>query len=604
MTTITLASPTPTGTTAPHDLLGVNLEAAGDTMEGLLSNRLRNPKFRPPAHPDTGIAPEWQPYKRNRTAGVHYVLHRGVYLSGLESQMIDVLSGATDQGILQTGIPIRKGETLVAKLWVCCQHYTTSLRIGIKPMPLPQGDIANAEIEIKVPYWKEYTVELPVDRDDDDAVFYISPTAKGIVWIDQVSLRAKEEGLLRDDTVAAFKSLQPASLRFPGGGAASEYHWRKGIGPRHLRGEEPDAGFRWHLNYDFGTDEYLELCQEMGIVPHISINCSTGTPEEAAEWAAYVAEWYRSRDLPLPKTVFQIGNEQNCDNELGHMTGEMYAQVVRDFAPGLRAAYPGCVLIALGSEIMHGNFGGGTPWRAPLLDQAAECFDALSLHSYATGWKEDEQERVDSMLSGMERRRKEVETLISDLEERGLSHTIAITEWNLWMNAAHHDGGFFEPYTPLHGLYFSGLLNHFIRTGGRVDRTCFYQILNPMGIFVVRGTQFERGLIADLFDLYHPALRGEILKRESESPALESGDPQLDELTLKSENGVYTFLANRSLTESLTLDIQGNYHLLASSGIESTEYGLSEGTVPAGGLVLPPLSIARVETGTDTFKAK
>ena len=89
---------------------------------------------------------------------------------------------------------------------------------------------------------------------------------------------------------------------------------------------------------------------------HITVNISTGTPEEAKEWAEYCAKWYENRGLDLPLMYWQIGNEHYGHWEIGNMTGEMYVDTLKEFVPGIRFGYPNASIIALGPKT--GNFNG------------------------------------------------------------------------------------------------------------------------------------------------------------------------------------------------------------------------------------------------------
>ena len=42
----------------------------------------------------------------------------------------------------------------------------------------------------------------------------------------------------------------------------------------------------WEPN-DFGTDEFVRFCRQVGAEPFITANFGSGTPEEAANWVAY-----------------------------------------------------------------------------------------------------------------------------------------------------------------------------------------------------------------------------------------------------------------------------------------------------------------------------
>jgi alpha-L-arabinofuranosidase len=173
-------------------------------------------------------------------------------------------------------------------------------------------------------------------------------------------------------------------LRFPGGCASCTYHWEHGIGPVHRRPVQDDPVFKYKLYYEFGTDEYLELCAAKNIRPQITLNSTTATPEDAAGWAAYIRNWYVTRKLKVPAAYFAVGNENYGAWEIGHMTGDMYVAQLREFVPAVRAAYPEARILVLGEAVATGlrdQF--TTPWRATILAQVPDLCDTLVVTRYS-----------------------------------------------------------------------------------------------------------------------------------------------------------------------------------------------------------------------------
>jgi alpha-L-arabinofuranosidase len=75
---------------------------------------------------------------------------------------------------------------------------------------------------------------------------------------------ADSEGL-RTDVIDAMKKMGGAHiLRWPGGNFASYYRWKDGIGPRDKRPRKFDVTGKKYETNQFGTDEYLSLCQKLG----------------------------------------------------------------------------------------------------------------------------------------------------------------------------------------------------------------------------------------------------------------------------------------------------------------------------------------------------
>ena len=89
------------------------------------------------------------------------------------------------------------------------------------------------------------------------------------IWVGPDSPIPNTKGY-RNDVLAALKTLAVPQLRWPGGCFADEYHWKDGIGPRETR----PSMFNSHWggvveNNHFGTHEFLDLCELLGIEPYV-----------------------------------------------------------------------------------------------------------------------------------------------------------------------------------------------------------------------------------------------------------------------------------------------------------------------------------------------
>ncbi len=62
---------------------------------------------------------------------------------------------------------------------------------------------------------------------------------------------------LRTDVIEAIRRLQPTIMRWPGGNFVSGYHWRDGVGPRHLRPMRRNPAWDVPEYNHVGTDEFL-----------------------------------------------------------------------------------------------------------------------------------------------------------------------------------------------------------------------------------------------------------------------------------------------------------------------------------------------------------
>ncbi len=96
----------------------------------------------------------------------------------------------------------------------------------------------------------------------------------------------------------------------------------------------------------FGTDEFLFFCQQIGAQPQIALNLGTGSPEEAAEWVRYVNQhWPSHRGL-----LWELGNELWGNWNTGYPTLDELAGRTLQFSKAVRAADSNAKLIATGQD--------------------------------------------------------------------------------------------------------------------------------------------------------------------------------------------------------------------------------------------------------------
>ncbi len=202
---------------------------------------------------------------------------------------------------------------------------------------------------------------------------------------------------VRKDVLQAVKDLKPTVLRAFGGCYSDVYHWKDAIGPRNSRrkvknlhwgieeGAEID-GIGPEIENQFGTDEFLTLCKEIGAKPYLNVNYGTGTPEEAADWVEYcngsmdteygALRAKNGRNEPYNVKIWGIANEIYGFWEIGHeKVPENYAKRYLEFAKPMREKDPTIKLVACGYENSKWN-------RAVLKGIGEQWVDYLSIHRY------------------------------------------------------------------------------------------------------------------------------------------------------------------------------------------------------------------------------
>lgn len=108
------------------------------------------------------------------------------------------------------------------------------------------------------------------------------------IWVGEDSPIPNTKGY-RNDALEALRQLHVPVLRWPGGCFADDYHWRDGIGDPSKRPTLINNNWGGtQEDNSFGTHEFFNLCEMLGIEPYLSVNIGSGTVQEAAQWIEYV----------------------------------------------------------------------------------------------------------------------------------------------------------------------------------------------------------------------------------------------------------------------------------------------------------------------------
>ena len=536
---------------AGEKLLSNNIEAYENTIPSMLSDRLRNPKFSGPENPQTGLAAEWAP-GHACMPGFSCQLIPGMYMSGREAQLIHNYSETSRASISQHGVQVRAGEEFEVEMWARAQHSPVAVSVDLRLAGEKPSPESHAEMIFDLAHWHRRTCRIKTPGNGGSAYFNISISSGSRLVIDQVHLRPVGETHVSQAVLDAIDQVPCPSLRFPGGCASCTYHWEHGIGPVHLRPVCDDPVFKYKIHYDFGTDEYLNLCAAKGIVPFITLNTTTATPEDAAAWAAYIRNYYASRKLVIPAAYFAFGNENMSIHEIGHMTSEMYVAQLREFVPGVRAAYPEAKMAAIGEFHSNGlRQENSKPWRTVVIEQASDLFDMLVVTRYSFAFDRSFDISIERVASTVRDKEADLQLQAQTIRDAGLDCTMGIVEWNYWTRASHNDhAGFFEPNDIRHCLYATGYLNAFCRMGEILEIANYYSLFNTMGMLHVHDGQVSESDLARVFNLFQPALPVEVLELDVDAPVFAENNKKVDANFIRKGDTLYGFLVNFSPDEA------------------------------------------------------
>ena len=191
-----------------------------------------------------------------------------------------------------------------------------------------------------------------------------------------------DEKGFRKDVLKAMRDIEVPILRWPGGCFVSAYHWKKAVGKN--RTPYFDKAWRVEDPSTFGTDEYIELCREIGCEPYICTNAGTGTAEEMSDWVEYCnlenegefAKWRIENGYEKPYKVkfWSIGNENYGDWEIGAKPSDEWGRLVKESAKMMLHVDPEIELSAAALTDLD--------WNINILKNAGNRLKWISIHQY------------------------------------------------------------------------------------------------------------------------------------------------------------------------------------------------------------------------------
>lgn len=318
----------------------------------------------------TGIPLPWQ--SLNTGAGNRFELHVGDAANSWQS--LEIL-GQPDEltGIMQkVYLPIQRELTYNISLYARHISGPTGLTVSFRSR-LTNKVLVESRLEGSATEWTKYHTTLRLTADQvrrlDAVNFAVAVEGAERVDVDQLSLMPADAiGTLDPDAVAMAKAMNITELRF-GGNFSSYYHWRDGIGPEDKRLTMENIAWGIPEYNNFGTDEFLQLCDLLGVIPQFDLNMGSGSPEEAADWVRYIRAHHDGR------VIYEIGNELYGRWQVGYPTLNEIASRTLAFSNAVKSVDPHAEIIATGlGPITDGK------WNAAQLTNPPGTFDDLSLH--------------------------------------------------------------------------------------------------------------------------------------------------------------------------------------------------------------------------------
>ena len=404
------------------------------------------------------------------------------------SLRIDLAEGVIPRhGVFQSGVPVRAGLEYRGYVWLKTENFTGDATVAL------EEDTSGGEIydEAKLESvtgrdgdWRKYEFILRPKKSDALSRLAILLGGRGRVWLDQVSLLPADAkgGGVRADVFEKVRALSPAFVRWPGGNVAQDYHWMWAVGPRDKRTTWTNLAWKNEAEpSDFGTDEYIEFCREIGAEPSITVNVEGrgATVEEAAAWVEYCNGPANSKygamrvanGHPAPYKVkyWEIGNEIWGDWVRGHSDAETYGRNFNRYYEAMRRVDPTIKFIGCGDNDMR--------WNETVLRLAGARMDYFAIHHYY-GTSEMRGDALNLMARPLfyEHFYKEVRQLMERVVP-GHAIKLNINEWNTALPLPNE-------HSMQSALYAARLMNVFERSGDLVEMSAVSDLVNgwPGGI--------------------------------------------------------------------------------------------------------------------------
>lgn len=398
---------------------------------------------------------------------------------------------------------------------------------------------------------------------------------------DPASAHADANGL-RKDVLAALRELNYRAMRYPGGNFVSGYRWEDGIGPKDQRPTRRELAWQSIETNQFGSDEFIQFCREIGAEPMLAVNLGTGAIQDAANLVEYCNAPTGSKyanlraanghEDPYGVKYWCLGNEMDGPWQIGHLDAVGYAKKAREAAKLMRLQDDSVELVLCGSS--SSQMPSYPDWDRISLELCWDHVAYHSMHYYADNLADDSPSYL-SLSAALEDYVDTVAAVLRYAKAKTRSkHDVYLSwdEWNVWYKArdlSDRRGGWAEAphlieevYNLEDALVVAQWLNVFLRRADVLKIACIAQIVNVIAPILTSADNMLKQTIYYPLLMFSQMASGNSLDLLVESPRYETkqfGDmPLLDVSSAHDEaagkNSI--FIVNRSLTERMPIEIR------------------------------------------------
>ena len=387
---------------------------------------------------------------------------------------------------------------------------------------------------------------------------------------------------MRKDVVKALKEMGLPVLRWPGGCFADEYHWKDGIGDKKDRKKMINTHWGGVVeDNSFGTDEYFELCRQIGCDTYVNGNVGSGEVRELSEWVEYMtfdgvspmAELREKNGHKAPYNLkyLGVGNENwgcgGCmDPEYYGCLFKRYNVYCRDYKPNEHILRVAC-----------GPNSGDYHWTRQLMDKVKHHTDAISLHYYTLPrgiWTDkgsatefDNNEYISTICKAY--RMEELITnhlavMDSVTQERRVK--LIVDEWGTWYDVepGTNPGFLYQQSTMRDAVVAALTLNIFNKHADRLMMCNIAQTVNVLqSVILTDGNKMVKTPTYYVFKMYKEHQNNTLVGSYITTDNIKSKNdgnaeiPQLIESASVDGNGVvYSTVTNTSATKAAKIRCQ------------------------------------------------
>jgi alpha-N-arabinofuranosidase len=355
------------------------------------------------------------------------------------------------------------------------------------------------------------------------------------IWVGKKSSIPNINGV-RKEAIDVLKAVNAPLIRWPGGYFADCYNWQDGIGPaenRPVRFHECETDKK--ETNQFGTHEFLDMCEMIGAEPNICVNTAFLSAIDAGNWVEYCnaeggtsfADLRRKngREKPWKTKYWAIGNESYYLH-----TPEDYIQNYLLWRRFLRRIDPEVKCIAG----VDRNWGGekfcdsGSRRFHEVLEGIGNDMELASLHIYCgagiSGDQFTDEEYWRTMVEIEQRNRFLIESFMGAIDSVVGNHKVklALDEWGIWHVGSDIANGCEQVCTQRDAVFTARYFHMLHDYADRVGLATVAQSVNVLhALLKTDGPRSYRTPAFHVFEMFKGHQGADVLQMVHTSPTFE-----------------------------------------------------------------------------------